>query len=88
MQSIIHHKSISNVKNVEIEVILGLGYMHKSMLDRIVKKMKNDGYKINFTERTDMLSKHFVDCDFVITSNGRTVFECSYACFSDKNHKN
>jgi len=63
------------LKNVEIEVILGLGYMHKSMLDRIVKKMKNDGYKINFTERTDMLSKHFVDCDFVITSNGRTVFE-------------
>lgn len=63
------------LKNVEIEVILGLGYMHKTMLNRIIGKMKDKDYKINFTEKADMLSKHLVDCDFVITSNGRTVFE-------------
>ena len=63
------------LKNIEIEVILGLGYMHKNKLDKIIKKMKDKDYKINFTERADMLSKHLADCDFVITSNGRTVFE-------------
>jgi len=63
------------LKNVEIEVILGLGHMHKKTLEKIVKKMKKSGYKINFTKRANMLSKHLVDCDFVITSNGRTIFE-------------
>ena len=37
--------------------------------------MNSCNYKINVIEKVDLLSKYLVDCDFVITSNGRTVFE-------------
>jgi len=63
------------LKNVEIQIILGLGYMHKKKFEKIIEKMKKNDYKIKFTEKANMLSKYLVDCDFVIASNGRTVFE-------------
>ena len=63
------------LKNVEIEVILGLGYMYKDNLKNLIKKMQESGYNIHFIEKANMLSNHLIDCDFIITSNGRTVFE-------------
>ena len=35
----------------------------------------DNNYDIKIIEKVDLLSKHLIDCDFVITANGRTVFE-------------
>jgi spore coat polysaccharide biosynthesis predicted glycosyltransferase SpsG len=56
-------------------VILGLGYSKRKEIKNITKIMNNDGFKIKIIEKSDNLSKFFKDCDFTITSNGRTVFE-------------
>ena len=61
--------------SIQFNFILGLGYSHKKEIKKIAKKMNSDGYKINIIEKTDNISKYVKDCDFAITSNGRTVFE-------------
>ena len=67
-------KKFKLLKNVRIEVILGLGFKHKKKLLQLIKEMNSD-YNIKIIEKVDLLSKHLIDCDFVITANGRTVFE-------------
>jgi len=67
-------KKFKLLKNVRIEVILGLGFEHKKKLLQLIKEM-NDDYDIKIIEKVDLLSKYLIDCDFVITANGRTVFE-------------
>jgi len=37
--------------------------------------MRNEGYKIEITENSDLMTKRIRDSDLVITSNGRTVLE-------------
>ena len=61
--------------SIQFNFILGLGYSHKKEIKKIAEKMNSDGYKINIIEKTDNISKYVKDCDFAITSNGRTVFE-------------
>ena len=70
-------KIINDFKLISIQFnfILGLGYSHKKEIKKIAEKMNSDGYKINIIEKTDNISKYVKDCDFAITSNGRTVFE-------------
>ena len=68
-------KKFKLLKNVRIEIILGLGFMHKKKLLQLIKEMNGDGFNIEIIEKADLLSKYLVDCDFVITANGRTVFE-------------
>jgi len=63
------------LKNIEWNFILGLGYSHKKEIKNIAKKMNVNGFKINIIEKTDNISEYVKDCDFAITSNGRTVFE-------------
>lgn len=63
------------LKNVEIDIILGIGNQHKKNLEELIKEMKYEHYKINLMKGVDLLSKYLIGCDFVITSNGRTVFE-------------
>jgi len=62
-------------KNIEINVILGFGFLHKKELERKIQDMIEEDYKIKIIEKTDFISKFIVDSDFVIASNGRTVFE-------------
>jgi len=69
---IIHN---SNLSDIEFNVILGLGYLEKEHIKKIVYPMRLDGFKINIIEKTDTISKFIKDCDFAITSNGRTTFE-------------
>lgn len=64
-----------NLSKIQINVILGLGYAKKSHLKKLIKSMKVVGFKINLVEKSDNISTFIRDCDFVITSNGRTVFE-------------
>jgi len=68
-------KKFKLLENVKIKIILGLGYKHKKKLLVLINKMNNMNYKIDIIEKVDLLSKYLIDCDFVITSNGRTVFE-------------
>ena len=63
------------LKNIEINLILGFGFKHKKELIKKIYKMEKENYKIQVIEKTDFISKYIVDSDFVITSNGRTVFE-------------
>ena len=69
---IIHNSVLSSI---EFNVIIGLAYTKKDFLKKIISQMKIDGFKINVIEKTDNISEYVRDCDFAITSNGRTVFE-------------
>lgn len=64
-----------HLKNIEINVILGLGFLKRDKIKTIVKKMNNQDYKISIIEKPDNISKYIHNSDFTITSNGRTVFE-------------
>jgi len=74
-QKILEIFRLMELKSVELIVILGLGYSKRKEIKNITKIMNNDGFKIKIIEKSDNLSKFFKDCDFTITSNGRTVFE-------------
>jgi spore coat polysaccharide biosynthesis predicted glycosyltransferase SpsG len=63
------------LRDVKITVILGLGFIHKSEIHNKIKKMRERGHDIDVVEKSEFLSKYLIDCDFAITSNGRTVFE-------------
>jgi len=68
-------KKFELLKNIKIEIILGLGFKHKEKIQKFTREMNNQGYNIHILEKVELLSKHMIDCDYVITSNGRTVFE-------------
>ena len=68
-------KKFQLLENVKIKIILGLGYKQKKKLLELTNKMSNANYNIEIVEKVNLLSKHLIDCDFVIVSNGRTVFE-------------
>ena len=68
-------KKFELLKSIRIEVILGLGFEHKGKIKKFTREMNNQGYDIHIVEKAELLSKHMIDCDYVITSNGRTVFE-------------
>ena len=68
-------KKFELLKNVRIEIILGIGFKHKKKIHEFSREMNNHGYNIHIIEKVELLSKYMIDCDYVITSNGRTVFE-------------
>ena len=68
-------KKFGILKNIKIEIILGLGFDHKEKILKFTREMNMQGYDIHIIEKVELLSKHMIDCDFVVTSNGRTVFE-------------
>jgi len=62
-------------KEIQWNIILGLGFSHRRKIKSSVNRMNKCGYKINIIEKSDNISKFIKNCDFAITSNGRTVFE-------------
>ena len=74
-QKILNIWKLLNQKAIQLIVILGLGYSRRNEIKNMAKKMNAFGYNVKIIERSDNLSQHFKDCDFAITSNGRTVFE-------------
>jgi len=65
----------TNQKNIKFNVILGLGLKNKNEVKNLANEMKNEGFNIEIIERIDFLAKIMKDSDFVISSNGRTIFE-------------
>lgn len=63
------------LKNIKITVLLGSGYTSKATLLKTIKKMSLQDYDLNLIEKTDRISKIFLNSDFIISSNGRTIFE-------------
>ena len=63
------------LKDITINVILGFGFKHKEKLMNLIDSMKKENYKIVIIEKTDFISKYILDSDFIIASNGRTIFE-------------
>jgi len=64
-----------DLKNVSINIVLGLGYKKKQELLRYVNKLVSMGFKICVKENVRMMAKEMYTADIVITSNGRTVYE-------------
>ncbi len=58
-----------------IVVILGLGNSHIKNIYKIKFKMEKIGYNIKIINDSNLMAKHIRDSDFVISGNGRTVFE-------------
>jgi spore coat polysaccharide biosynthesis predicted glycosyltransferase SpsG len=61
--------------DITINIILGFGFKHKEKLIKLINLMREQKYKIVIIEKTDFISKYILDSDFVIASNGRTIFE-------------
>tara|TARA_B100001540_G_scaffold298082_1_gene301322 strand:- start:6278 stop:7915 length:1638 start_codon:yes stop_codon:yes gene_type:complete len=68
-------KEFNLLQDVELIIILGFGFKATNKIKNIINLMNNQNYKINLLQDVELLSSHLIDCDFVITSNGRTVFE-------------
>jgi len=65
------------LKNVNINIILGLGYQYYDELQDYLKKLFSDGYTITVNRDIKIVAKHIAKADIAITSNGRTVYEIS-----------
>ena len=63
------------LNKITLNLVLGLGFSHKSKLMKVVQNMLRENFKIHIIEKSDSLAKHFRESDFAIISNGRTVFE-------------
>jgi len=63
------------LQKYEIIVILGLGNSHKNKINVIQSKMTKINYQIKIINDSNLMAKHIRDSDFVISGNGRTVFE-------------
>lgn len=65
----------STFKKINFIVVLGIGYSHKKEIMEETKRMKKEGFSLRVLENSDLMAKYISESDFVITSNGRTVFE-------------
>jgi len=74
-KKIINFIKNSELKNIQWNIILGLGYSQRKEIRTVSEKMNYDGFNIKLIEKTDNISEFVNGCDFAITSNGRTVFE-------------
>jgi len=61
--------------NVNINVILGLGYECYDELKRYINELINKDYRIEVNKNIKIMAKHIVNSDVAVTSNGRTVYE-------------
>ncbi len=66
--------------SIKFTIIIGLGFSKKLSLLKLIEKIRNTGREIELIEKSDYLAKKFLECDFVISSNGRTIFELASIC--------
>lgn len=61
--------------DVEFLVVIGVGNLDEQKIFKFVLSMKKSGFMIKIIYNSDIMAKHISDSDFVVTGNGRTVFE-------------
>ncbi len=66
---------ILGLTNIKIHVILGLGYEYYDELHKYTSELTNKNYEIEINKNIKIMSKHIVNADVAVTSNGRTVYE-------------
>ena len=64
-----------NLKHIQVNAILGLGFLHRKKIKTLSNKMHKDGFNMKIIEKPDSISEYIQNSDFSITSSGRTVFE-------------
>ena len=64
-----------SLKEVEINIVVGLGYKYIDSLIAYVNRLREEGYKISIKKNIKMMAKEIREADIAITSNGRTVYE-------------
>ena len=64
-----------SLKKIEFIIMLGFGFEHKNEIKKVVSTLITNGFRIKLVEKSDFLAKYIRNTDFVIVSNGRTVFE-------------
>lgn len=70
-------KSIYNFaieKNINIKIIIGIGYKNKQTLLRYIKSKQN----ISLIDSTSKITKYMKKCQLAFTSNGRTTYELAH----------
>lgn len=65
----------AEIRNVLINVILGLGYKKRDEIISLAGKMREEGINVKVLEDVPFISRFMFEADFLITSNGRTVYE-------------
>ncbi|MHA1199870.1 MAG: UDP-2,4-diacetamido-2,4,6-trideoxy-beta-L-altropyranose hydrolase, partial [Candidatus Heimdallarchaeaceae archaeon] len=63
------------LKDIDITLILGLGYKSVNDIQKHASEMNKSGFKINVLQDVKLMSQHMYKADLAITSNGRTVYE-------------
>jgi len=63
------------LEHIQIIVILGLGNTHKNIINKTKLKMQKLNYNIKIINDSNLMAKYIRDSDFVISGNGRTIFE-------------
>lgn len=63
------------LKNINVTVVMGLGYNHKKELYEYIDILVKEGFKISVKENVNMMAHEIYCADIVITSNGRTIYE-------------
>ncbi|MEZ5335182.1 MAG: glycosyltransferase [Methanolobus sp.] len=63
------------LKGIEINVIIGMGYDQKQDLYNYIENLRTAGFHINVKENVNMMAYEIYKADVVITSNGRTIYE-------------
>ena len=67
---------IEIIQDIKVEVVCGEGYLHKTILEQFIKEHQEKNIDITF--KTGIISQKMEECDFAITSNGRTVYELAH----------
>jgi CMP-N-acetylneuraminic acid synthetase/spore coat polysaccharide biosynthesis predicted glycosyltransferase SpsG len=64
-----------NMKEMHINIVLGLGYAHWGALNTYVKRLKAKGFRISLKRNVKIMVREMKKADVIVTSNGRTVYE-------------
>ena len=71
----LHALESSDLADLHVVVILGLGYQFGDELDCYIERLTQKGFDIQVRQNVTMMGKYMSGSDLVVTSNGRTVYE-------------
>lgn len=63
------------LKDISVNVVLGLGYKWEKELNDYVNSLKKEGFRVSAKRNVKMMAKEIYNADIVVTSNGRTIYE-------------